>query len=148
MPYRADIIVYDRSEHPVLVVEVKRKLGATPEWAADLRRNMLAHRRLPDARFFLVVVPDRMFLWGPSCAPSSSPIVDVPAESALAPYFRTSGIRPATATEWGLEQVTSTWLRDLTTGQTLGDEPAASWLDTSGLRRALRGGSVRNEVAV
>lgn len=43
MPARWDIATYDRDKQLALVVEVKSKLNTTPEWAAQFRRNLLAH---------------------------------------------------------------------------------------------------------
>lgn len=148
MRYRADIIVYDRAGSPVLLAEIKRKWGASPQWAAELRRNMLAHQRLPSTRFFLVVVPDRLFLWGPTRAPDAQADVNEPAAPVLGPYIRASGVAPRALTEWGLEQVTSSWLHDLTLGRSMSDRSAPDWLTSTGLQSAVQGGKVRAEVVV
>ncbi len=62
MSTRWDLAVYDSQHQLVLVVEVKSIAGASPEWAARLRRNILAHGTFPNAPFFLVALPDRFYL--------------------------------------------------------------------------------------
>src|SRR6516164_7075471 len=63
MSTRWDLTAYNRDSQLVLVVEVKSKLDATPKWAAQLRRNILAHGTFPNAPYFLMVFPDRFYLW-------------------------------------------------------------------------------------
>jgi hypothetical protein len=41
-----DLSIKDRNGQLVLVVEVKRKTNASPDWAAAFRRNILAHGSL------------------------------------------------------------------------------------------------------
>ena len=43
MKFKADMVVYDRAGQLALVVEAKNKLGTSSDWAAKMRRNMLAH---------------------------------------------------------------------------------------------------------
>jgi hypothetical protein len=38
-----DLSIKDRNGQLVLVVEVKRKTNASPDWAAAFRRNILSH---------------------------------------------------------------------------------------------------------
>jgi hypothetical protein len=57
-----DLSVDNRDGQLALVVEVKRKTNASPEWAAKLRRNILAHGTFPKAPYFLMVFPDKFYL--------------------------------------------------------------------------------------
>ncbi len=52
-----DLTTYDRDNKLALVVEVKSKLDATVSWAAQLRRNILAHGTFPNAPYFLMAFP-------------------------------------------------------------------------------------------
>ncbi len=61
--FRWDLSVGNRDGQLVLVVEVKSKTDASPEWAARLRHNILAHGTFPEAPYFLIVFPDRFYLW-------------------------------------------------------------------------------------
>jgi hypothetical protein len=60
---RVDLMAYDVQGRPTLAVEVKNKRGTSRAWAAQLRRNMLAHGQLPETAFFLLALPDRFYLW-------------------------------------------------------------------------------------
>ena len=53
MSNQADIAVSAPDERVQLVVEVKNVRGASPEWAAQLRRNLLVHGLVPNAPFFV-----------------------------------------------------------------------------------------------
>jgi hypothetical protein len=58
-----DLSVDNRSGQLALVVEVKSKINASPEWAARFRQNILAHGTFPKAPYYLMVFPDRFYLW-------------------------------------------------------------------------------------
>jgi len=58
-----DVVAYDRLGRLRLIAEVTKKLGATADWAMQLRHNLAAHRSLPTSDFFLLALTDRFFLW-------------------------------------------------------------------------------------
>jgi hypothetical protein len=58
-----DLLVYDRTGQPALVVEVKRKTNAPIEWVTELRRNLLAYGDNPNVPYFLIIFPDKFYLW-------------------------------------------------------------------------------------
>ena len=58
-----DFIAYDREGRIVLLAEAKTTRGASDQWAARLRRNMLSHGVLPWAKYFLIATPERLYLW-------------------------------------------------------------------------------------
>ena len=60
---QADIAVYDPDGQLQLVVEIKNRLGASAEWAARLRHNLLVHSFIPRAPYFLLALPD-FFIFG------------------------------------------------------------------------------------
>ena len=60
---RADLALYNRDGQLIAVVEVKNKLGTSAIWAAQLRRNILAHGGFQNAPYFLLMTPDRIYLW-------------------------------------------------------------------------------------
>jgi hypothetical protein len=69
MATRSDILLFDREGRRLLVAEVKNKRNTSPKWAAELRRNLLAHEGFRHAEFFLVLTPDHLYFWG-ECPPS------------------------------------------------------------------------------
>ncbi len=58
-----DFIAYDDAGRVILLAEVKSRVGTSEQWAARFRRNLLEHGTLPNARFFLIATPDRMYFW-------------------------------------------------------------------------------------
>jgi len=58
-----DIVVDSPTGRRVLFVECKTTRKSTPEEAAHVRRNLLAHSQLPADAFFLLAIPSRLFLW-------------------------------------------------------------------------------------
>lgn len=48
-----DLAVENRNGQLTLVVEVKCKTHTSPQWAAQLRRNIFAHGTFPKAPYFL-----------------------------------------------------------------------------------------------
>lgn len=55
-----DFIAYDDRGGVTLVGQVKSRIGTSQQWAAQFRRNMLAHETLPNARFFLIATPEQV----------------------------------------------------------------------------------------
>ena len=58
-----DFAIYDRAGQLAAVAEVTSKTGTTHEWATQFRRNILAFDGIPGSDFFLLLTPDRYYLW-------------------------------------------------------------------------------------
>src|SRR5690349_14383827 len=80
MASRPDITLYDQKGRLLLVVEVKHKRETTPEWAAALRRNLLAHEGFRQTEYFLVLTPDHLYLWKGLKAEAAAVLPDFVAE--------------------------------------------------------------------
>lgn len=148
MFHLADLAVYNRHRQLTAVVEVKNKLGTTPEWAARTRRNILAHGLSVDTDFFLIVTPDRLYVWSGSDSSSTAevPAQAIDAQSQFRPYFRRAGVDPRRVSPHAFELIVSAWLSDLTRhGDDTDDSNEPSWLSRSGLRNALAGGRVEHQ---
>ncbi|MDF5733100.1 MAG: hypothetical protein PUP92_35215 [Rhizonema sp. PD38] len=88
-----DLSVDDRNGQRMLVVEVKTKRNASSEWATRLRRNILAHGTFPKAPYFLMVFPDRFYLWIDAGDPlEHEPHYIIDARPILQPYFEQAGV--------------------------------------------------------
>lgn len=149
MSDRPDITVFSPDRKLKLVVEVKGKPGASAEWASQLRRNLLAHQAIPHSPFFLLALPDRLYLW----KNGSDSIDPRPADFVADPGPIISGYvdgtpKDTTNNAWhGLELIFATWLNLLTISN-LTEEDAApheKWLLESGLYDAIKNGSVETE---
>ena len=139
MRARPDIVVSSPDGRIQLVVEVKNHPGASEEWATHFRRNLVAHSILPDAEYFLLALPDDLFLWkGAGAAEDAPPDYRVPTAEALEPF------RIAGSDEAGLEMAVNSWLNVLTSPGLREEEVGRryGWLVESGLYEHIRGGDV------
>lgn len=143
-----DIAIYDRANQLALVVEVKTKLNASPEWAARLRRNIFAHGTYPNAPYFLMVFPDRFYLWKNVGIDQEAvePTYVIEAQPILQPYFDQSGIVANQVSDQSLELIVASWLGDLVHKSRNDLEPSQDWLIESGLYDAVAGGSLDQKV--
>ncbi len=150
-PYRWDLVVDDRNGQLALVVEVKRKTNVSPEWAARLRRNILAHGTFPKAPYFLMVFPDKFYLWTDAEAhlDQSEPNYTIDARPILQPYFERAGVTVDQISGQSLELIVASWLGEIIhSGKLLEDVDADhDWLVDSGLCAALAGGRLKHEAA-
>lgn len=144
-----DLAVSDRNGQLVLAVEVKRKINASPEWATNLRRNMLAHGIFPDAPYFLLVFPDQFYLWS---APDvyhdqTQPTYQVDASPILQPYCERAGVTADQISGYSLELIVTSWLGEIISSNPFPENIHSSqqWLLESGLYNALLGGEIRFE---
>lgn len=151
---RWDFSVVDHNNQLVLVVEVKRKTNASPDWAAKFRRNLLAHGILPRAPYFLLAFPDLFYLWNEvdshlELNQLSQPTYSIDAQPILQPYFERAGVTADTISAQSLELVIASWLSEIMhTGQVpYGVDTSQHWIVDSGLQDALSGGRFEPEAA-
>ena len=146
-----DLSVDNRNGQLALVVEVKRKTNVSPEWAAKLRRNILAHGTFPKAPYFLMVFPDKFYLWSNAEADQdqSEPTYTIDASPILQPYFERAGVIADQISGESLELIVTSWLGEIIHSEQLPENIDASqqWLLESGLYAALAGGKFEHEAA-
>lgn len=149
---RADLAVYDSQGRLIAIVEVKNKLRTSADWAARTRRNMLAHGRLGNVNFFLIVTPDKIYLWKDTGADPIPvpPTYVADTEAELGRYFRGTGIRPESISGHAFELLVSTWLSNVSRSSEApeGDNRVPGWLAQSGLPTAIKDGRVEHQVIV
>ena len=131
------------------IVEIRNIVGAGAEWAAQTRRNLIRDELLPVSPFFLMVLPDRFYLW----RDAASSLEAVPAEfeadgtALLFPYIGDRTTRPYPLSNEGLDLAVTFWLWDLV-GRRLEGLLAGSeyrWLLESRLYTAIKDGTVEVE---
>ncbi len=143
-----DFVVYDRNQRLVAVGDVKNKKNTSQRWAAQLRRNMLAHGRAPSpGEYFFLATPDRVYLW--KGADLSQLPHDIDARSLFTPYFQRAGLRLEDARPQAFELVVASWLGDLRNFDVSREELAAEQpeLISSGFVDAILGGRLAYEPA-
>lgn len=151
MPPRADLALYDHDGQLAAIAEIKNKVGTSPEWAAKLRRNILAHGDFLGIGFFLLVTPDRLYLWKNAGGEPRlvEPTYEIDARPRLQPYFARAGVDPSGVSGRAFELVVTAWLADLVRSagspETLAEAPRG--LVESGFLAAVRNGRVEYEVA-
>lgn len=146
---RWDLSVDNRAGQLALVVEVKRKTGASAQWAASLRSNILAHGTFPKAPYFLMVFPDQFYLWTDADAQSdqSEPTYTIDARPILQPYLERAGVTAEKISGQSLELIVESWLREIIYSENPHEDLDESqhWVIDLGLHAALAGGKIEHE---
>ena len=148
---RADLALYDPSGRLIAVSEIKNKLGTSADWAAKTRRNLLAHGDYSSADFFLLVTPDRLYVWKNAGHDpvETPPTYQTDAQSTFEPYFRRVGLDPRQISGNAFELIVSTWLNDViqSSRNAKDNVDEESWLTISGFRTAVKNGRIEYEAA-
>ena len=145
----SDLALYDRRGRLAAVAEIKNRLGTSHEWAARTRRNILAHGGTCYAEFFLLVTPDRLYLWKDAGTEPAGVPPDYVADtqSEFEPYFARAGVDPRNVSGAAFELLVGAWLGDVirSDGAAERDTEDQNWLVTSGFRAAVKDGRIRFE---
>ncbi|MGZ8216018.1 hypothetical protein [Methylomagnum sp.] len=146
--YGWDIEVYGRDQQLVLVGEVKSKIGVSPQWAAQFRRNILAHGVYPNAPYLLMAFPDRFYLWkNAGLNPGEiEPTHSIDARPILEPYFKRAGILGNRISGQSFELIIASWLSEIIHASLGSLDSSQQWLIESGLYDAVAGGSLDHGV--
>ena len=145
MAVRPDIVVRDPSGRTVLGVEVKARRGVDSGWAAQLRRNLLAHSPGVAAKYFMIVTSTDAYLWRQLLGEGAShrrPDAETTLQDLIGPDTASGTIDGRT-----LELLVQSWLSTATTSPEPTDlsDSARHFLIRSGLFTALRGAHVALE---
>ena len=147
-----DLSIENREGQLVLVVELKRKSAVSPEWVAQLRRNLLARGTFPKTPYLLMVFPDTLYLWsGAEAYPDyTEPTYAIDASPILQPYFEGAGVTADQISEASLELIVASWLEEIIHADQLprNIDNSQQWLVDSGLYTALAEGKLVNEANV
>jgi hypothetical protein len=149
MNSKPDIAVYSPDHNLLLVVEIKGTPKSDRRWAAKLRRNLVVHGEVPASPYFLLVVPDHLYLWKNEISDEAvPPTYSADTQTVLQKYLpKWKNFKHEPLSERGLELAVQSWLSELTTADTLDpvNEAANAWLQGSGLTEEIRTGEVRAE---
>lgn len=116
MSVRADFIVYDSSGHAQTIIEVKAKRKTTDDWAAQLRRNLLAHGFSIATKYFMVITLDRIYLWKSNDGKIDStfrPLAAVKADTIWRNYSHKGELSGPFVDGRTFELIVHNWLRDV-----------------------------------
>jgi hypothetical protein len=149
MPGKYDIVIETSDRSRILVVECKRMSVTTPADAAHLRRSLQSYSGSLSSDYFMLALPNCLFLWKGDAHPDAPPEFSASAKPVLQSYLGTVADRPGGPRPQSLEIAISSWLGDLASSIRKPDpasEPERMMLD-SGLFERLRGGIVKTHVA-
>ncbi|HEX8691269.1 MAG TPA: hypothetical protein VF746_02415 [Longimicrobium sp.] len=143
-----DITVYAPDRGVLLVAEVTTEKGTSPEWAAELRSELLQHMPIVGtAPYFLIAVPSHFFVWRTDRPHDADALPDyvVDARPFLGRVVDLDRVCLDKVTRLSLEMIVATWLQLLTRARRNGQLPdeRQEWLLESGLLDTIKGGSVR-----
>ncbi len=159
----ADIAVYSREGSLSLVAETKNRPLATQTWAAEYLRNLIDYYgAATGAPYFLLALPDSFYLWrtGPNLSHSGhapdpigklDPHYRADAKPLLRPYLEDIGLPLDDLSEAGFALLVSAWLSDVVDPDLREEDvldEVRGLLFSSGLRRAIEGGSVKTQAPV
>jgi hypothetical protein len=139
----ADVVAFDAAEEPVMLVEVKAMREVDPEVYAETIELLRARADEHAIPFFMLadLATVRIFQRG-----SALPDLEVPYESALAPYEvePTAGPRGRIYHRY-LERLVEAWLRDLAYHWKSESPPYQAELERLGLVEKIARGSTVSE---
>lgn len=141
----ADLIVCSPDNQVQLVVEVKSKKGATDEWAAKMRRNLLVHGMIPRSGFFLLALPEYFYLWRHNTSTDPVPAdYKARAQEALRHYLDATNLEELS--QESFELLVISWLNDIINARVTKEVmPELSWLFDSGLYDNIKDGLLEEE---
>lgn len=146
----ADLVAYKPDGQIALIVETKSKTDTSRVWATRMRRNMLAHGTLPDSRFLLLALPDRLYLWKDAVNTLDlvEPTYELDATPFFQPYYARANILPDHLSSQSFELIVTAWLNELIQSGIPANVPKAQRqiLQASGLLEALKDASVAVEM--
>lgn len=145
----ADLTAYDKDGQLALVVEAKSRLHTTADWAAQMRRNLFVHGILPKSDYFMLAMPDSLYLWrgkDVGVEPTQPNYVISPGP-LFSKYLGSADVNALKLGEQSLEILINSWISDLMQSGLPDDlpEPQRSILAESGLVEAIRGGRIALE---
>jgi len=144
MSPRADLAAYDKNGQLALLVEAKSRLNTNAGWAAKMHRNLIAHGTVPSANYFMLALPDNLYLWNSSTTAKeeAGPNYTLRPEPLLQRYLDSSGLSLNTLSGSSLAILLGSWINDVIKYGVPNDlpEPQRSALLQSGLVDAIRGG--------
>jgi hypothetical protein len=144
-----DLAVLDSFQRLVLTIETKKKFGVSEEWAAETRRNLVVHGFYPLVTYFLLVTPEKFFLWTQDSNTLDETLPDFAADATetLKPYLKELGFNIKQIDSRTFEDVVAHWLKyDVI--YSMNKKKLPEWLVKSGLAEKIVNGTLLLEPVV
>jgi hypothetical protein len=147
---RADIVIYDKHGQLAAIIETKNKKGASKDWAIKLRRNLYEHGVWPKTPYFLLVLPDRLYIW--KNAANTPEIIEPDYEINITEFFKSYYERlnfsPEEIGQMGadsFELLVMSWLNEIARSS---NGQKQDWLAQSELLETIKTGRIVSEVDI
>ena len=147
-----DFALYDSHGRLTAIVEAKSRTNTSCKWAAMTRRNIVTRLNMDGVDFFLLVTPDRLYMWKDTGTEHSPflPTHKADTTEEFAPYFKGADVIPERITVHAFELVVGAWLGDVMRSARRADESTDTLrkLVESGFDTAVRHGRIEYEALV
>jgi len=110
---RFDIAAYGPNGGLVAVFQNRLRRGTDKQWAAEFRANLFAHVGPPDGRFFVIVTPDKLYLWLEGTPHDALPSFEVDARPIFERYYSRIGATVETVGSLEFDSIIMWWLGDV-----------------------------------
>ena len=143
----ADVVIYDKNGQLAAVIEAKNIKGKPRKWAIEMRRNLYAHGLWPKTPYFLLVLPDRLYIWrnAENTPEIIEPDYDIDITELFKPYYDRSGISPENISHYSFELFLVSWLNGVILSDTT---QTPKWLTDSGLLEIIKKGRIVSEAEI
>jgi hypothetical protein len=130
------------------MAEAKAKVGTSPRWAAQLRRNLMPHWGAARPKYFLLAMPDKFYLWrdGATAETEAPADFEIDARDLLRPYFEGAKVSPTSINPYVFELIVAGWLHALLASDDLPAEMRSRDPGLAELFDAVKGGYIASEV--
>ena len=149
MNNQIDIAIYSPTGQLILIVEVKSVTDSSPQWAAQMRRNLLVHGFIPNSPYFLLALPDYFYFWhNPDPYELVMPDYKVKTADIFSLTQYNTKVNLNTISGYGLEILVTSWLEHLINIDYTQDDfdKRLHWLFDSGLYSSLKNSIITAEV--
>ena len=136
-----DFAVYLPNGSLALLVDAKTRKGTSTHWAAELRRNLIAHGALSLKTMFLLATPGAVYVWRSGLPADALASHEFVAGQLFRPYLEAAGFTPDAVNGDAFELIVGAWLRDVVHGSA----ERNAHLEGTGLPSLLKGGRVESE---
>jgi hypothetical protein len=144
-----DVFAYDKQGKLALIVEAKGRTHTSSDWAIKMRRNILAHGLMPFSQYFMLALPDKLYLWKniDNNIDLIEPTYETNSEPLFHGYFKKANLNPEDIGGRSFELIVTSWINELVNLGIADELPLEQrkLLVDSGLVAALKGGSIAIE---
>jgi hypothetical protein len=143
MPHRPDIVIRDKGDRAIALVEVKKSRDFTDRQAAEYM-EWLRDAGYPDeVRYLLIVSPTRIYWWDRETMESARTATTREPEVRVLPAFLAERVSSDKYDERTMEYAVFQWLLDWAENEEKHNDPAEEALKDLGFLAALRDSQVR-----